>query len=348
VAIQQITIDTAVANLNNYLIVDVRSPAEYAHAHIPTAINLPVFNNEERAEIGTAYKKQSRQKAIKIGLNYFGPQMATMVTAAEKLLQQHQKTQILVHCWRGGMRSGAVAWLLNFYGLPTTILTGGYKTYRTWALTQFEKQYPFTLLSGNTGSGKTDVLLQLQNHNINIIDFEGLANHKGSALGGISMPPPPTQEMFENNLALQLYQTQNTKLIVAEDETQRLGNLRIPQPIWLQMRQANLIFLNIPFNQRLQYILQHYGTLPQPEIISAVLRIQKKLGGLATTTTINLLQQNNTAEAFTILLNYYDAKYKQALQQRENLLQKLININLPTTNTNYNTTQIFKLLTSTP
>jgi tRNA 2-selenouridine synthase len=154
-------------NLSDYLIIDVRSPGEYAHAHIPTAFSLPLFTDEERAAIGTTYKQESREAAIKLGLPFFGTKMQNMIEQVEGWATVYEKTNakkptILVHCWRGGMRSAAVAWLLDLYGFKTEQLTGGYKAYRNWVLAQFEKNYTMKVLGGFTGSGKTEILLQLQ------------------------------------------------------------------------------------------------------------------------------------------------------------------------------------------
>ena len=188
-------------NLSNYLIIDVRSPDEYAHAHIPNAFSLPLFTNEERAEIGTTYKQQSREAAIKLGLPFFGNKMQNMIEQVEGWAASYEKTNgnkptILVHCWRGGMRSAAVSWLLDLYGFKTEQLSGGYKAYRNWVLAQFEKNYSMKVLGGYTGSGKTEILLQLQKSKIPVIDLEGLAHHKGSAFGALGQHEQTSQEQF--------------------------------------------------------------------------------------------------------------------------------------------------------
>ena len=208
-AVKRINIDEFLELAKSHLIIDVRSPSEYTHAHIPQAQNLPLFSDEERKVIGTAYKQLSRERAIKFGLDYFGPKMRTTIEEVETLAkvsesQTHSSTTILVHCWRGGMRSGAVAWLLDLYGFKVFTLEGGYKAYRNWILQQFEKPFNFNIIGGFTGSGKTPLLYGLQKNNKTIIDLEGLANHKGSALGGIGQPPQPSQEMFENLLGMEL------------------------------------------------------------------------------------------------------------------------------------------------
>ena len=221
-------------NLSNYLIIDVRSPDEYAHAHIPNAFSLPLFTNEERAEIGTTYKQQSREAAIKLGLPFFGNKMQNMIEQVEGWVAIYEKTNgnkptILVHCWRGGMRSAAVAWLLDLYGFKIEQLSGGYKAYRNWVLAQFEKNYSMKVLGGYTGSGKTEILLQLQKSKIPVIDLEGLANHKGSAFGALGQHEQASQEQFENKLAGALFHASNAHpYFWIEDESQRIGTNMLP------------------------------------------------------------------------------------------------------------------------
>ena len=196
-------------------VIDVRSPSEFAHAHIPGAYNLPLFSDEERAIVGTSFKQESRENAIKAGLKFFGPQMVSMIEKIENLLDKkasaknknqdyESKKAVLVHCWRGGMRSAGVAWLLDLYGFKVYTLVGGYKNFRQWCYRQFEAPMDISIVGGYTGSGKTDVIHQLVKKHLPVIDLEGLANHKGSAFGGIGMEEQPTQEMFENLLALEL------------------------------------------------------------------------------------------------------------------------------------------------
>lgn len=307
-------------NLSNYLIIDVRSPDEYAHAHIPNAFSLPLFTNEERAQIGTTYKQESREAAIKLGLPFFGTKMQTMIEQVEGWVKQYEKTNakkptILVHCWRGGMRSAAVAWLLDLYGFKTEQLTGGYKAYRNWVLAQFEKNYSMKVLGGFTGSGKTEILLQLQKSKIPVIDLEGLANHKGSAFGALGQHEQASQEQFENNLASALFHMSTTDTCFwIEDESQRIGTNMLPITFFKNIRNSICYFIDIPFESRLQFIVEAYGKFPVAELIAATLRIQKRLGGLETKTAVNFLVENNIEAAFSILLKYYDKVYLKNIE----------------------------------
>jgi len=324
-AVQKITIEDFLnMSSKNILIIDVRSPAEFEHAHIPNALNLPLFNNEERKVVGTAYKQKSREDAIKIGLNYFGVKMAAMIEFVEDIIsksknkpEQHQ-LNIVVHCWRGGMRSAGVAWLLDLYGFKVNIIIGGYKSYRNWVLKQFDVNYNFKVLGGYTGSGKTETLYSLQKLGATVIDFEKLAGHKGSAFGNLAEIPQPSQEMFENNLALELF-SKKENIIWIEDESQRIGNVNLPSKIHQQKQKASVYFIEIPFEERLEFIVKDYGKFSSEKLINAIIRIKKRLGGLDTKNAINFIIEKDIKNCFSILLKYYDKYYYNGLFLKENI-----------------------------
>ncbi|MEI2739338.1 MAG: tRNA 2-selenouridine(34) synthase MnmH [Chitinophagaceae bacterium] len=201
-AIEKIHIEQFLELAKQHPVLDVRSPGEYKHAHIPGAHSLPLFTDEERKVVGTAYKQESREQAIKLGLDFFGLKMRKMVEEVEQL-SPDSKT-VLVHCWRGGMRSAGIAWLLDLYGFKVYTLIGGYKKFRNYVLDTFKLPFQLNILGGYTGSGKTELLKALREKGEKVIDLEGIANHKGSAFGNIGMPAQPGQEMFENILATEL------------------------------------------------------------------------------------------------------------------------------------------------
>lgn len=320
--IEKIPVEQFVQLSQIHTVIDVRSNAEYSHAHIPGASSIPLFNDEERAIVGTIYKQQSREDAIKKGLEYFGPKMKEMLLEAEGLIKKNnpEDKTVLVHCWRGGMRSAAVAWLLDLYGFKVYTLIGGYKTFRNWVLNELGKNHPFQILGGNTGSGKTIVLHALKSFNEAVVDLEGLAGHKGSAFGNIGLPKQPSQEMFENKLAIAIKiekEKYPDKKIWLEDESQRIGTVNIPQNMWVHMRKCEIVFLDIPFSSRLNYLVKTYGILDWVALRDAIVRIQKRLGGLETKTAIAVLEEKNMHECFNVLLKYYDKQYGKGLQNRE-------------------------------
>lgn len=341
-AIEQLDVENFLLLSSKSLLLDVRSPGEFSHAHIPGAVSLPLFTDDQRKIIGTAYKQQSRQVAVKIGIEYFSERMKTIPGEVEekcellqniKLNGQFKSVTVLLHCWRGGMRSGAVAWLLNLYGFKVYTLRGGYKAFRKWALAQFEKEYKLNILGGYTGSGKTLLLQEIKRSGNLIIDLEKLANHKGSAFGSLGENSQPGQEMFENLLAIELYNAAKIETetngepyskkspaeIWIEDESRHIGKVGIPNKFWDNMRKSPLYFVDIPFEQRLKHIITTYGSFEKEQLINAIMRIQKRLGGLETKKAINFLHENNLHECFSILLGYYDKLYANSLYKRENI-----------------------------
>ncbi len=350
-AVQKINIDDFIMEagsiIGSSIIIDVRSPAEYEHAHIPAALNLPLFDNDERAMIGTTYKKQSREEAIKAGLPLFGNKMLSMIEAVETWIAAIQKDNnvtkptLFVHCWRGGMRSAAVAWLLDLYGYKVVQLTGGYKAYRNWVLEQFTIPYTLKVLGGYTGSGKTEILQALQEKNYAVIDLEGIAHHKGSAFGAIGQLPQPSQEMFENILAKKLWEV-NKNSIWIEDESQRIGTVLIPTPLFHLMRNSTCYFMTIPFEQRLAFILEGYGKFDAQSLIEATERIQKRLGGLETKNAVAHIMQGELKEAFSILLKYYDKWYEKNAQNQVLPKVTLIPISSEMVDPNYNASLLEK------
>ena len=356
--VKQIDIEQFLKLSQETPIFDVRSPSEFSHAHIPGAFSLPLFTDEQRKIIGTAYKQQSRQIAVDHGLHYFSERMKIIPGEALAILNNWRKQNknslpssysagdkqvtFLVHCWRGGMRSEAVAWLLSLYGHSVYTLKGGYKAFRNFALQQFEKEHQINILGGYTGSGKTEILKEMQREGNPVIDLEKLACHKGSAFGDLGEASQPTQEMFENLLAIELLKINTTEEkeaansnghtknrdagIWIEDESRNIGSLTIPGKFWEQMRRGKLHFLEIPFDSRLDFITAVYGSFKKSDLINAVVKIQKKLGGMETKNAINFFLENNPKESFRILLQHYDKLYKKSLHKREDLESILINI----------------------
>lgn len=354
---KRVVVNEFLQGAKSAVLLDVRSPAEYNHAHIPGAVSLPLFTDEERAVVGTKYKQVSRQAAIKIGLDYFGPKMRAMVEQVEALTadrcrsnedktnnRQQTTGNVSVYCWRGGMRSGAVSWLLNLYGFDVTVLSGGYKAFRSHVLRTFDHPYTFKILGGYTGSGKTEILQRLKKGGEKVICLESLASHKGSAFGNINMPQQPSQEMFENLLSMELESVNGQRstgndaneqtftidpspfTIWLEDESQRIGTINIPPALWKTMRSSPVYFLDIPFEERLKHITEEYSRCSKESLAAAVGRIKKRLGGLETKNALQFLEDGNLTECFRILLTYYDKFYLKGLQNRDELSSLLTKI----------------------
>ncbi|MBA3814919.1 MAG: tRNA 2-selenouridine(34) synthase MnmH [Parachlamydiaceae bacterium] len=295
------------------VIFDVRSPAEFSHASIPGAVNLPLFSNQERAIIGTLYKQKGKEPAIQLGLELVGPKIASFVSQAKNL---NQLGIAKIHCWRGGMRSEAMTWLLNFAGIKSIQLNGGYKAFRKWTLKQFSQPYKFIVLGGMTGCGKTSILQALKESGAQTIDLEFLAKHRGSTYGHLGFNPQPSNEQFENDLAFQLYQLDVQQPIWIEDESHCIGACHIPNSIFAQIVQAPLILIETSLEERIDRLLNEYGLTNKEDLILASTRISKRLGSQRTRELIEAIQKNHLRDAIALVLQYYDKTYAHAITRR--------------------------------
>lgn len=296
---------------------DVRTPAEYEHARIPGAHNLPLFDNDERAVVGTAYKQDGREHAIKLGLDIVGPKMRRLVEQAEELAGPPGARPLLVHCWRGGMRSGALAWLLGFAGWQVDTLDGGYKAFRRWVLERLESPPPLRVLGGRTGSGKTQLLHELRERGEAVVDLEGLANHRGSAFGALQLPEQPSQEQFEALLALALDALPPQVEVWIEDESRMIGSCKVPDTLMAAMREATVLAVHVAAEQRVENLVETYGDAPPDGLVSSFRRIEKRLGAERTREALEALESGDVATAARIALAYYDKAYDYGLSRRE-------------------------------
>jgi len=297
----------------NIPLADVRTPAEFAQGHIPGAYNIPLFTNEERVQVGTAYKQQGREEAILLGFDLTGAKWSGFI---KQSLEIAPEKKIGVHCWRGGMRSSAMAWALNLYGFDVYLLEGGYKKYRRWALDRFGEKYDLLILGGMTGSGKTHILRELKNAGEQVIDLEDLAQHQGSSYGTMNKLVQPTQEQFENELARQLNTVDNTKPLWLEDESITIGKRFIPNGLWNQMRVAQMVDIKVPMQNRVGFLVDEYGSLDKDFLIECTQRIWKRLGSEQTKNAILAIQEGRMADFIKIVLVYYDKTYRAGLNKR--------------------------------
>lgn len=308
----KLTTDVFLESARHCPVLDVRSPGEYVAGHLPGAHCFPLFDDRERAQVGTTYKQVGSHEALLVGLELVGPKMRSLVEQARHLAPGKE---LLLHCWRGGMRSESVAWLLTTVGFTAHTLEGGYKAYRNHVLESFREIPQLMVLGGATGSGKTAVLRALQARGEQVIDLEALAHHRGSAFGGIGQPPQPTTEQFQNNLHQVWQQVDPTARVWVEDESFSIGQVKLPLELWNAMKGRPLVLLEVPRAERIQRLVQEYGSLDRLALERAVVAIQKRLGGLRTQQTLEALACGQLAEAADHLLAYYDKSYDRCLNK---------------------------------
>ncbi|HRX15072.1 MAG TPA: tRNA 2-selenouridine(34) synthase MnmH [Spirochaetota bacterium] len=294
-------------------IIDVRSPGEFEAGHIPDAVNIALFDNEERAVVGTIYKQQGRELAVLKALEIVGPKLVGYVTEAQKYVVNGE---ILVHCWRGGMRSESFAWFCETIGLKVYLLKGGYKSYRHYIRQSFLLCDRLVVLGGFTGSGKTEILNELGKSGEQVIDLEGFANHKGSAFGAIGQKEQPTTEQFENNLAQEWLKFDMRKPIFIEDESLKIGTVVINENLYSRMRSTKLYVVDIPRSERIKRIERDYIIVPAEKLVSIVKRIERRLGGDRCRECCELFVSGDYKGAIDILLVYYDKGYSHGMSKR--------------------------------
>lgn len=310
------------------VMLDVRSPAEYDHAHIPGSVSFPLFSNEERAHVGTCYKQRGRNAAVELGLQLVGPKLAEFVQQAKQLTRDRV---LKIHCWRGGMRSGSMAWLMETAGFRVSVLDKGYKGFRQWVRDTLAVEKPVLILGGMTGSGKTAVLHELAQQGSQILDLEALSNHRGSSYGALGFPPQPSTEQFENLIALTWSAFDRVHPIWIEAESRMIGTCRIPDELFHQMMQAPVVQLERSRAERVAILLNEYGTANREDLINATNRIARRIGGQHAKVAIEHIRQGNLAPAIEIVLDYYDKTYKYDLQKRPVAIHAINAENLPAT-----------------
>jgi tRNA 2-selenouridine synthase len=300
-------------SFQDWPLIDVRSPSEFAQGHIIGAVNIPLFSNDERAIVGTAYKQQGKDDAVLLGLEFVGPKMASIV---RECLALSAKKQIRVHCWRGGMRSQSVAWLLKQAGFNVEVLPGGYKGYKQEVRDFFEQEFKLLVLGGPTGSGKTKILHQLKALGQQVIDLEGLANHKGSSFGSLGQEKQPSTEHYENLLAYELQLLDRNQVIWVEDESRKIGTVVINIAFWTQIHHGDRVLVKIPMFERIERLVEEYGVFPKEDLAAAVTRIGKKIGPQHLKAALEQLEAGNLAEVAKASLEYYDKAYEHSATKR--------------------------------
>lgn len=293
-------------------IIDVRAPSEYAQDHIPGAINLPVLSDAERAQVGTIYTQDSPFKARKIGAALVAQNAANHLQTA--LVDKPGGWAPLVYCWRGGQRSGSFATILSQIGWRVSVLEGGYKSWRRMVQTQlYEDPFPapVLLLDGGTGTGKTDILHHAAAMGAQVIDLEGLAQHRGSVFG--STGPQPSQKLFETRLARAVAMLDPKRPVLMEAESNRIGAIRLPPALWNAMRRADLVQITAPLDARARYIAERYAQMSQDcAQLSRILDGLRKHHPAARVLAWQAMTAQPVDLARDLIAQHYDRRYAPA------------------------------------
>lgn len=315
----RITIDEFLTLRRELPVVDVRSEGEFQQGHIAGVVNIPVLNNEERRQVGIDYKYKGQAAAIQTGFRLVGPRLAGIVNDSLAL-----GDEIIVHCWRGGMRSNNFCSFVEMARQKTHQLVGGYKAYRHSVAASFARPLQLIVLGGCTGSGKSEILRALARAGEQVIDLERLANHKGSVFGGLMMPLQPTTEQFENDLFEVLTDLDPSKRIWLEDESRGIGRVFLPEAFWTQINTNGVVEVELNKEARIRRLTDEYGPADRDAFLEAMTRITRKLGGQHFNAAREALLGDDMAATIDILLTYYDKAYRIDLKNKSNRVRHRI------------------------
>lgn len=304
----------------DYVFVDVRSNGEYEEFTIPGAVNVPIFNDEERSIIGTLYKNESVEKAKKAGLQFVSAKLLELYEKFSELKNTHK--EIIIFCERGGMRSSALWSLFNSIGLRTIKLEGGYKGYRAAInenLPKIVEDVTFIMLHGHTGTGKTELLKQLEQRGLDVLDLEGYANHRGSLLGDVGLPGIVSQKKYDA-LVFEKLRRRKSNYILIEAESGRIGNIVIPKFMHNKMKQGIHLFVEGSLDVRAKRIVDEYivNEKSKQEILDALDKLGRYLGTKNTEHIIELVRAEQYLEATReLMVMHYDPLYSKGQQRYE-------------------------------
>jgi tRNA 2-selenouridine synthase len=299
---------------------------EFNQGHIPGAVNIPLFNDDERKVVGTAYKKVNKEAAMYAGLEFAGKKLVKLAKEGERAAGKNKT--LLVHCWRGGMRSKSMVWLFETMGLTCYLLEGGYKSYRSYVREVLATPLNLLVIGGRTGSGKTAILHHLRKLGEQVIDLEGLAHHKGSAFGALGELDQPSTEQFENELCKELLPLDSEKVTWIEDESRNVGKCVIPGELYFRMKETEIVFLDISREQRARHLVGDYAQYEQEALRTCVLKIEKRLGGDRTREALEAIDREDFYQTAMITLHYYDKAYMHSLEKNHERYQILSSLDV--------------------
>ncbi|MFW5645290.1 MAG: tRNA 2-selenouridine(34) synthase MnmH [Bacteroidota bacterium] len=323
----------------NSTLIDVRSPSEFHHGHIPGAKNLPLFSDAERKIIGTLYTKKGKEISIQKGFEILAGKYSQLI---EKIHSLSSDGVSYLYCWRGGMRSGAMSWLFERLDIKTYLLDDGYKSYRRLIRTYFSSPLHLIIVGGMTGTGKTEILEELQSRGFQVINLEKIAGHKGSAFGSLGEKQQPTTEQFENNLLVEFLKYDKAQPIFLENESQSIGRVFIPPELYQQMKEAKLFNLEIPIDERIDRLVKAYSCYEDAQLMDCLHKIEKKIGGQNFKEAAFALKKKDYQKFARIALQYYDKSYRFGLEKKPR--NNLIPIHSDTGNAKINADLIKKFL----
>ncbi|MGL5278769.1 MAG: tRNA 2-selenouridine(34) synthase MnmH [Cetobacterium sp.] len=298
----------------NYTLIDVRTPKEFKEEPIPGAINIPLLLDEERVDVGTAYKQVSPEKAKELGVEAIAKRLPDIF----REVQKHAKGRLAFYCARGGMRSGSMSALFEALGYTTWKLEGGYRAYRQYILENiktYNKDVKYIVLHGKTGIGKTKILQQLEKKGYSVLDLEKIANHKGSFFGGVCEKEEQSQKKFDS-LIFDYFYKNKPEYVIAESESKRIGNVYVPEDIFKSLGNGVHLSLETTIKNRVEVIREDYAGATTDELQRCLDKVGRYIGEEKYEEYSQMLKDNKIDELSEVLmLDYYDPLYQKSIEK---------------------------------
>jgi tRNA 2-selenouridine synthase len=314
VCVKEIDVKEFIKDINNFVIIDVRTKEEFEEAHIPKAINLPLFTKKEKDLISKIYYKEGEKKARIYALKFIAPKIYRIIKEIEFLKKNNEDKRIIIYCWRGGMRSFSITILANLLGFRILKLKGGFRAFRKYTLQRIEelvKNKRFIVICGFAGTGKTRILKKLKESNFPVIDLEDLAQHRGSIFGNIGLKERK-QKMFDILLWQELERLKYERFIIVEGESKKIGNLEIPKAFWEKMQEGLNIYLELPLKERVEIIKKDYlnENIDKKELLKIIKKLEKRIDKKVFENLLRAIENKKWEKLIELLLiNYYDKLY---------------------------------------
>lgn len=298
--------------LEDKVLVDIRSPSEYRDFHIPGALNVPLFEDQEKRLIGLIYRGEGLEKAKSLGYEIAWGKFQRLLQTFRELKSRHK--HVVVYCWRGGLRSQELCKALSSMGVEVLRLQGGYRAYREFILKDMERvlqHKEFLVLTGKTGVGKTRLIRRLKEEGYPAVDLEGLAKDRGSVFGKVGIEERVSQKLFDALLYEEL--RTDAPLLLVEDESRLIGNLHLPQAFWRKKEQGVFVEVQASLQSRLKNLVEDYTAYPnwQEQVRKSIHKIRKYLGEQKCEVALNMLSAGKVEElALFLMKEYYDRTYR--------------------------------------
>lgn len=302
--------------LKSYILIDARSPKEFMDSPIPGAVNIPALLDDERVEVGTAYVRESTERAKEIGIEKISKRLPEIFKEINELSKKYDK--LVFYCARGGMRSSSLEAIFYALKYKTLKLEGGYKAYRNYIMDRLpeeNKEVKYVVLHGRTGVGKTKILEKLSEKGYSVMDLEKMADHKGSFFGGLCEKKKQSQKRLESEIYEKI-SDEKTKYVIVESESKRIGDIYLPEEVYSSILNGYHLLVDTSMENRVKIIMEDYASASKEELKSCLDKVGRYISKERYEEYSNLLEEGKLDKLSEILMEkYYDPLYDQSINK---------------------------------